>query len=292
MQSIRIQSNAEFKNSLIKLKEKLPDKEGLLCPNKIITTVKEVIGQPESLKMPEIILKVLDDTLEYCAAKFAKDKRFPDDIQNAILSRLYTYAIKDTKNYSWHVFTSEVHDTDQAHLNDVHTSHELVVSSGASLKDSSGVTKFSDDHDVLLHFYTKRICQFKVNGQQKRLTVVIINQIFEPSSTFEHITSHGLKGMFDFSWESAFSIKTLSFVAFIAMVGIMMLGNTLCKDLINVDPMAPKLIAVPDGVHLYEAVEGEVIEAVVEPTTEEDEAPVRDATWREVVCRNQQSALG
>ena len=230
--SIRIQSDAEFKKSLSKLKEKLPDQDGLLCPNKVITTVSEVVGKVESLQMPEITLKVLDDTVEYCAAKFALDKKFPDDIQNAILSRLYTYAVRDTQNYSWHVFASEVHDTEQAHLNDLHTSHELIVSSGANQKDSTGVTKFTDS-DVLLNFYTKRVCQFKVNGQQKRLTVVIINQVFQPSSTFEIFTSQGIRGMFDFSWESAFSIKTLSFVAFISMVALMMLGNTFCKDIIN-----------------------------------------------------------
>lgn len=110
--SVRTRSDAEFNKQMGKLKEKLSDKEGQLCPNKVITTITELVCTPESMKMPELILKVLDDSIEYCAAKFAKDKKFPDDIETVILSRLYTYAVKDSKNYSWHVFTSEVHDTD------------------------------------------------------------------------------------------------------------------------------------------------------------------------------------
>jgi hypothetical protein len=80
--------------------------------------------------MPEIMLKVLDDTIEFCVAKFGKDKTYPDNIENIVLSRLYTYAVQDSKNYAWNVFVSEIHSPDQGHLNDLHTNHELLISHG------------------------------------------------------------------------------------------------------------------------------------------------------------------
>jgi len=113
--------------------------------------------------MPEIALKVLDDAIEFCVAKFCKDKAYPDNIENIILSRLYTYAVKESNNYSWNVFVSEVHDPNQGHLNDLHSSHELLITHGLNTKDNGGVTKLHQS-DVHLRFYTKSICLFKVNG--------------------------------------------------------------------------------------------------------------------------------
>ena len=72
---------------------KLSKNDGLLCPNKVITTVDEVVCNDESVTMPEIALKILDQTVEYCCAKFCSDKEFPSDIENIIVSRLYHYAV-------------------------------------------------------------------------------------------------------------------------------------------------------------------------------------------------------
>ena len=63
--------------------------------------------------MPEIALKALDDTVEYCVAKFGKDKEFPNNTETLILSRLYSAGVtKPDDNYSWHIYCSEVHDKD------------------------------------------------------------------------------------------------------------------------------------------------------------------------------------
>lgn len=64
--------------------------------------------------MSELSLQVIDDTVEHCVAKYGADKEFPSDIENIVLSRLYAYAIRDSQNYSWHVFVSEVHEPPQA----------------------------------------------------------------------------------------------------------------------------------------------------------------------------------
>ena len=40
---MRIQSDNEFKSEFDLLKASLAEKEGLLCPNKVITTIKDVV---------------------------------------------------------------------------------------------------------------------------------------------------------------------------------------------------------------------------------------------------------
>ena len=45
--SIRVISDAAFKSGVARLKESLPEKEGQLCPNKVITTTMEVVCEPE-----------------------------------------------------------------------------------------------------------------------------------------------------------------------------------------------------------------------------------------------------
>ena len=128
--------------------------------------------------MSEIALKVLDDTIEYCAAKFAKEKSYPSDIENVILSRLYAYTVEKTRQYSWHVFTSEVHDPELAHLNSLHSNHDLLINDAGNKKDAGGVVTLNQSN-VFLHFYTKRVCLFKVQGKEKRLEVIILHQTYE-----------------------------------------------------------------------------------------------------------------
>ena len=39
--------------------------------------------------MPDTILKVLDDTIEYIAAHYGTEKAYPNNIETVILSRIY-----------------------------------------------------------------------------------------------------------------------------------------------------------------------------------------------------------
>jgi len=91
-------------------------KEGeKLCPNKVVQTLDEIVCEAESLVMPEKLLQALDDTIEYCVAHFGTQKEFPKNIESIILSRIYALvSLHATKNYSWHIFVSEVHDSSQA----------------------------------------------------------------------------------------------------------------------------------------------------------------------------------
>lgn len=72
--------------------------------------MKEIVCDAAQLNMREFTLKALDDTIEFCVAQVCKNKAYPDNIESLILSRLYHYAVKESQNYSWHVFCSEVHD--------------------------------------------------------------------------------------------------------------------------------------------------------------------------------------
>jgi len=120
---------------LRKLKENLPTKDGLLCPNKVIQTVQEAVCDAEMLCMRENTLKALDDVIEYSVAKMSKDKTVPENIENLILGRLYDYAIRDSKNYSWHVFCSEIHDNNQASTKDLHSNHDILINDARNSKD-------------------------------------------------------------------------------------------------------------------------------------------------------------
>ena len=98
-------------------------------------TVQEVVCSEDNLKMRELTLKALDDVIEYCVASQSTNKKYPDNIESLILSRLYHYAIRDSQKYSWHVFCSEVHDTNQASVKDLHSNHEILVSNADNVKD-------------------------------------------------------------------------------------------------------------------------------------------------------------
>ena len=97
--------------------------------------MQEVVCSEENLKMRELTLKALDDVIEYCVASQSTNKQYPDNIESLILSRLYHYAIRDSQKYSWHVFCSEVHDTNQASVKDLHSNHEILVSNADNVKD-------------------------------------------------------------------------------------------------------------------------------------------------------------
>ena len=114
--NIRVWSDAQFKQNLKSLRSGLKIKENeKLCPNKVVNTDKEIVCDYESANFPEKILDAIDDAIEYCVAKQCKDKEYPDTIETIILSRIYTYMVPpESKNYSWHVFVSEVHDPNQA----------------------------------------------------------------------------------------------------------------------------------------------------------------------------------
>lgn len=133
--SITVKTNAEFQTELGKLKAGLATKDGLLCPNKVIQTVHEAVCHADMLCMREFTLRALDDVIEYCVAKQCADKAYPDNIENLILSRLYEYAVKESGNYSWHILCSEIHDSSQASIKDLHTNHDILLNDAANQKD-------------------------------------------------------------------------------------------------------------------------------------------------------------
>ena len=88
--SIRVIKDGEFKKQLQLKKDTLKVKEGeLLCPNKVVQTLDEIVCDAESMQMPDTILKVLDDTIEYIAAHYGTEKAYPNNIETVILSRIY-----------------------------------------------------------------------------------------------------------------------------------------------------------------------------------------------------------
>ena len=134
--------------------------------------------------MSELALKAIDDCIEYSVAKFGKDKAFPDNIENIVLSRLYTYgATKPDDNYSWHVYTSEIHDKDQAHLHTLFTNHEILLSHADNVKDPATGLLTLAFAETNLRYYAKTVSNFKVNGAEKRLCITIINQTYDPPSS-------------------------------------------------------------------------------------------------------------
>ena len=100
----------------------------------------------------------------------------------------------------------------------------------SSKKDALGVTKLSTDA-IHLRFYTKRVCSFKVQDQPKRLEVIIFNQTYEPLSSLELLKTGGF-GSLGLSWSAIFSIRGLSFIAFLTMCGLLVMSNVVCKDLL------------------------------------------------------------
>ena len=124
----------------------------------------------------------------------------------------------------------------------------------SNTKDAAGVTQLNQDN-VFLRFYTKRVCLFKVQDKQKRLNVVIFNQTYNPPSTFESFKADGLSGL-GLSWENIFSMRGLSFIAFMLMIGLLFLNQTMCRD-VQKQMAVPERADVPDGVHPYEYAEGE-----------------------------------
>ena len=81
-------------------------------------------------------------------------------------------------------------------------------------------------------------------------------------------------------------MRGLSMIAFLAMIGLLFMNQTMCKDVQQQQQMTAPHVEVPDGVHPYEYAEGE--ERPEEPS---QEAVVRELTWKEAFCNNQQSTI-
>ena len=96
------------------------------------------------------------------------------------------------------------------------------------------------------------MCLFKVQGKEKRLEVVIVNQNFEPKGAFRTLLNDGLSGV---DWGEIFSVRGLSAIAFIILCVLLMVGNSLCKDVVAADNLPPSQPPeIPEGVHPYEDV--------------------------------------
>jgi len=146
-----------------------------LCPSKVVQAITSVVCDPELLPVPDIVLKALDDTIEYSVAEFGRNKAWPENIENLVLSRIYALAkVEQTKNYSWHVICSEVHelnrqtgrDPSSQHLvssRALHTNHELLLRESASSgrKEAPGLTTLSNQN-YHLRYYSRHVCLFKV----------------------------------------------------------------------------------------------------------------------------------
>lgn len=145
-----------------------------------------------------------------------------------------------------------MHEPVQASVKELHTNHELLLNSAGNTKDTSGITKLSTDN-VYLRYYTKRVCNFKVQGRDKRLAVVIFNQNYEPKGAFSTLVTEGVSAI---DWSEVFSIRGLSALAFIFLCVLLMTGNALCKDVLAADqtPIITESTedSIPDGVHPYE----------------------------------------
>ena len=86
-----------------------------------------------------------------------------------------------------------------------------------------------------------------------------------------------------------FSLRGLSFMAFLCLIGLLMMNQTLCKDIVEERRRQnlgmPSVQDAPDGVQLYEYEAGE---KAAENTLSDDkqvDAPV-DLTWKEAICLN------
>ena len=88
------------------------------------------------------------------------------------------------------------------------------------------------DSYINLQFYTKRVCQFKVKDVQKRLVVLIFHQSFEPMNSLETLYRGGLKNAIP-SMSDIFSLRGMSFMAFLCLLGLLMMNQTWCKDIVE-----------------------------------------------------------
>ena len=171
----------------------------------------------------------------------------------------------------------------------------MLINDSRNIKDAGGVITLAD-HNIHLKFYTKKVILFKVGDKQKRLVVIVFNQSFQPSSSFESVIDGGISSILP-SWESVFSLRGLSFLCFMALLGLMFMNNSMCKDvnkalasrasLIKGLANEPSSAEVPDGVHPYDYAEGETKDIRNEYTAEATEGPiVLDGSWREAFCTN------
>ena len=88
------------------------------------------------------------------------------------------------------------------------------------------------DSYINLQFYTKRVCQFKVKDVQKRLIVLIFHQSFEPMNSLETLYRGGLKNAIP-SMSDIFSLRGMSFMAFLCLLGLLTMNQTWCKDIVE-----------------------------------------------------------
>ena len=120
-----------------------------------------------------------------------------------------------------------------------------------------------------------------MQGQSKRLEVIIFNQNYEPQSTYETLKANGLGAIMP-TWDSLSTMRSFSVFIFILFCLTMLFSNSLCSDIKAADK------AKADSGHkAYEYEDGEAREEEIVETQ-----PAESATWRESFCRNQESAIG
>jgi len=91
-------------------------------------------------------------------------------------------------------------------------------------------------------------------------------------------------------------------MAFLAMLGLMFLNNSICKDVNKALALKASMIKglkedvtsgeIPEGVHAYEYADGETKDARAALIAESADLPIEiDGTWKEAFCSNQESTV-
>ena len=124
------------------------------------------------------------------------------------MSRMYALGVKDSNNFHWNIILSEVHNPNESHLNHLHSNHHLTIHNTLNTKKENGVNSLHQS-DLNLNFYTKLIVTFNTHdGKPKRLEVIVLNQSYQPQSSFEHIWKGGASGILS-EWRNIFSLAGL-----------------------------------------------------------------------------------
>jgi len=163
----------------------------------------------------------------------------------------------------------------------------------AGTADSANKVVPCSESSINLKFFSRRVCQFKVQGQSKRLEVLLFNQNYNPQSTFETLKSNGLTSIIP-SFESIASMRGLSVCVFLVFCLMLLMSNSLCGDYNAAATAAAEAATAKQSIHrAYEYQEGEVPDEIETKNEEAATASaiVSDGSWRETFCNNQESVV-
>ena len=105
-----------------------------------MTTVEQAVCTKEMQNMPDALEKSIKEMIDYAVLRHAREMQFPDKLENVLLSRMYTNGVKDTKNYHWNIFISQIHNPAETHLHHLHSNHHLTINNTLNTKSPEGFT--------------------------------------------------------------------------------------------------------------------------------------------------------